>query len=146
MASVEELKDALKENLENRGVYKQLKAKIRSDIFKALSETEISTKPELSNENLVINELIREYLIFNGYRETLSVFLPESGQPQIRPFDRSFLAEHLNVVEGSNSQQLPLLYSLTAMAQSFREFRPAAKLLTQTASGAGTAQNHSRAV
>ena len=34
------------------------------------------TKPPVSNENLVINELIREYLIFNGYRETLSVFLP----------------------------------------------------------------------
>ncbi len=34
------------------------------------------SKPELSNENLVINELIREYLVFNGYRETASVFLP----------------------------------------------------------------------
>lgn len=47
-----------------------------------------------SNENLLINELIREYLIFNGYRETLSVFLPEAGQPAVRPFDRQFLVRH----------------------------------------------------
>ena len=33
-----------------------------------------------TNQNLLINELIREYLIFNGYRETLSIFLPgEAG-------------------------------------------------------------------
>lgn len=30
----------------------------------------------LSRDNLVINELIREYLLFNGYRNTLSVLLP----------------------------------------------------------------------
>eukprot|EP00967_Tisochrysis_lutea_P095676 scaffold139689_cov18-Tisochrysis_lutea.AAC.1 len=29
----------------------------------------------------------------NGYRESLSVFLPETGQPQLRPFDRSMMAE-----------------------------------------------------
>jgi hypothetical protein len=33
-------------------------------------------RPEPCNKNLIINELIREYLIFNGYRDTLSVFLP----------------------------------------------------------------------
>ena len=33
-------------------------------------------KPEPSHENLIINELIREYLVFNNLRETLSVFLP----------------------------------------------------------------------
>ena len=33
----------------------------------------------LSRDNLVINELFREYLMFNGYRTTLSVLLP--GEP-----------------------------------------------------------------
>lgn len=33
-------------------------------------------KPKLSNENLIINELIREYFEYNGYRHALSVFLP----------------------------------------------------------------------
>lgn len=39
-------------------------------------------KPKLSNENLIVNELIREYLEYNGYRHTLSVFLP--GKTHIR--------------------------------------------------------------
>lgn len=30
----------------------------------------------LSDENLIINELIREYLNFNQYQETLSVLVP----------------------------------------------------------------------
>lgn len=63
-------------------------------------------QPELSSENLIINELIREYLHYNGYRETLSVMLPEAGQPEVRPFDRSFLAQHLRMQDGANSQQL----------------------------------------
>lgn len=36
-------------------------------------------KPKLSNENLIINELIREYFEYNGYRHALSVFLPGTG-------------------------------------------------------------------
>merc|ERR1740130_1821613 len=33
---------------------------------------------------MMMNELIREYLEFNQYRHTLSVFLSESGQPAER--------------------------------------------------------------
>lgn len=37
----------------------------------------------LSRDNLVINELLREYLLFNGYRNTLSVLLPGTFKLQI---------------------------------------------------------------
>ena len=53
------------------------------------------------NENLIINELIREYLVFNGYRSTL-VMLPGS-QPDTPPFDRDFLARSW-VRENENSR------------------------------------------
>ncbi len=36
----------------------------------------LQTAPQLSNENLLINELIREYLVYNNYRASASVFLP----------------------------------------------------------------------
>ncbi|KAF5827697.1 hypothetical protein DUNSADRAFT_194 [Dunaliella salina] len=78
---------------------------------------QVHPKPPLSNENLLINELIREYMIYNGYRESLSVFVPETGQPQLRPFDRSMMAESLHINEGPNSRQLPLLYTLVKGAQ-----------------------------
>ena len=61
----------------------------------------------------MINELIREYLTFNGYQHTLAVFLPESGQPTNPPFERNYITRQLKLVEDRKSQELPLLYGLT---------------------------------
>eukprot|EP00898_Chlorokybus_atmophyticus_P004027 jgi/Chlat1/4625/Chrsp3S05588 len=130
MASVDDLRDALREALERRGVLGQLRAKIRAEATAALApdshhqqlQQEGSTRRGLSNENLIINELIREYLAYNRYRETLSVFLPESGQPEDPPFDRRFLARTIHASDYCNDEgdgldsqtPLPLLYSLLA--------------------------------
>jgi lisH domain-containing protein FOPNL len=61
MATLEELKNALRETLESRGIMNEMKAKMRSEIFQALDDTEVA-KPKLGKENMIINELIREYL------------------------------------------------------------------------------------
>ncbi|EFJ41306.1 flagellar/basal body specific protein, partial [Volvox carteri f. nagariensis] len=116
---------ALRENLDRSGKLRKLKAQMRADVFAALADQK--AMPQLSNENLIINELIREYLVYNKYRGTVAVFLPESGQPAVRPFDRAFLASHLNVPEGPNSAQLPLLYSLVELAAKGRTQPPQAK-------------------
>lgn len=63
---------AIKETLESRGVWAQLKAGIRAEVFGVLDNTG-EPRPPLSHENLLINELIREYLEFNKYRYTASV-------------------------------------------------------------------------
>jgi lisH domain-containing protein FOPNL len=60
MSNINELKDALKETLESRGKLNQIRALLRSDIFEAV-ETDDKPKPKLTDENLIINELIREY-------------------------------------------------------------------------------------
>ena len=85
------------------------------------------TAVPLSRDNLVINELIREYLLFNGYRNTLSVLLPgadlafsnclcstasclfiaaEARQPQTAPFDRTMLASMLGVNQDNNTDKV----------------------------------------
>eukprot|EP00878_Enallax_costatus_P029873 GHUV01032439.1.p1 GENE.GHUV01032439.1~~GHUV01032439.1.p1 ORF type:complete len:107 (+),score=24.98 GHUV01032439.1:584-904(+) len=106
MGSVAELRDAVKDTLDRKGIYKQLQAHMRSQVYKILLDAEEEPRPEPCNENLIVNELIREYLIYNGYKDTLSVFLPESGQPQTRPFDRDFLVQQLGVKETSTTQQV----------------------------------------
>ena len=78
MSAINELKEVLKETLEERGVLSQIKANIRAEIFNSLNQ-QSSNKPPLSNENMLINELIREYLIYNNYAYSLSVFLPETN-------------------------------------------------------------------
>mmetsp|Transcript_4493 Transcript_4493/g.6785 ORF Transcript_4493/g.6785 Transcript_4493/m.6785 type:complete len:136 (+) Transcript_4493:558-965(+) len=111
MASLEDLKNALKETLDSRGVLSEIKAKIRSEIFSALDDQEVA-RPKLTDENLIINELIREYLSYNNYHHAASVLLAETGQPSEPPFDRAYLARELRVAEDSKSRSVPLLYGL----------------------------------
>jgi len=111
MATLEDLKNVLKETLDKRGVLSQIKAKIRAEIFASL-EHESSGKPKLSQENLLINELIREYMQYNSYLHTLSVFTHESGQPTDPILDRDQMARELKVVEDSTTKSVPLLYAL----------------------------------
>lgn len=115
MASINELKEVLKETLEERGVLNEIRAKVRAEIFNSLNEQsrEKNQSKQPSNENLIINELIREYLLFNNYNNTLSVFLPEASQPIKPPFDRNYISKKLKVLEDRNTKELPLLYGLS---------------------------------
>ena len=110
MTTVEELKNALKETLEQKGVLNEIRAKMRQSIFEAI-ESDDKPQPKLSNENLIINALIKEYLDYNSYLHTSSVFQAESGQPKDK-LDRNFIASELNIVETNQSQKVPLLYSI----------------------------------
>eukprot|EP00958_Prasinococcus_capsulatus_P002847 scaffold246_cov414-Prasinococcus_capsulatus_cf.AAC.14 len=92
--------------------------------------------PTPSKENLLINELIREYFQYNAYREALSVMVPgscfggslaqgwclrssalyaEAGLPEESPFSRKCLADSLNVPDCSHDG-FPLLYHLVQYA------------------------------
>jgi lisH domain-containing protein FOPNL len=64
----------LKEALDNKGVTNEIKAKLRSEVFSILEDNSYE-KPRISQENLLINELIREYMDFNNYKYSKSVFL-----------------------------------------------------------------------
>lgn len=112
MASIDDLKNVLKETLDNRGALNQIRARIRAEVFSALDD-QTEPKPVLSNENMFINELIREYLEFNKYKYTSTVLTSESGQPK-DPIDREFLAAELNIKQSSKSKQLPILYGLVS--------------------------------
>ncbi|KAF1772170.1 G-protein beta WD-40 repeat [Phytophthora cactorum] len=118
------------------GLLDQIKARIRAEIFAALDDQDVP-KPKLSNENLIINELIREYFEYNGYRHALFGFLTRleafsldegracedaanSGQPAEKPFDRQFLSSELNVTEDPRFTHVPLLYSIAASLQQKR--------------------------
>lgn len=72
------------ERLENAGVLNELRARIRAELLSTMegkvtpslvivarvklrADLQESKPPPLCNENLLINELIREYLLFNRY-------------------------------------------------------------------------------
>ncbi|XP_069125023.1 centrosomal protein 20-like [Argopecten irradians] len=110
MTSTQELKDVIKETLENHGSLGQIKARIRAEVFNSLDDHG-EAKPPLSSENMIINELIREYLEFNKYKYSSSVLTAESGQPK-EPLNREFLARELNIRNDHTSSSIPMLYSI----------------------------------
>jgi lisH domain-containing protein FOPNL len=61
MSNINELKNALRESLEEKGVLGNVRALLREAIYDVI-ETDEKPKPRLSNENLLINELILEYM------------------------------------------------------------------------------------
>lgn len=111
MTDVNELKSAIKEILLSNGSLNKIRAEIREEIYKAIEE-DSNPKPKIPEENLLINELIREYFSYMGYNHANSVFLSESGHPEDSPIDRNFISKELNIYEDKNSKSLPLIYSL----------------------------------
>jgi hypothetical protein len=75
MASLEELKGAVKDALESRGVLDELRAAVRAEVFRTLNEGD-AAKPRPEGDTWLLNELVREYLTYHGLRHTLAVFLP----------------------------------------------------------------------
>lgn len=55
------------DTLERRGALSDIRAKIRAEVFNALDDRSL-VKPKPSNDTILINELIREYLEYNNYK------------------------------------------------------------------------------
>ncbi|KAL2642027.1 hypothetical protein R1flu_009614 [Riccia fluitans] len=106
------LATALKEKLERRGVLGGIKAKIRSELYGVIDHSEESGRREVSDQDYLIDDLVRDYLLYRRLNITLSVFTPESGQLET-PLDRSMLAKKLGIANtGAAFRKLPLLYTL----------------------------------
>lgn len=114
--TVAEFKSVIKRTLQECGALDRARGLIRAELYKAIRDETLTSPPHLSNENLMINELIREYLDFNGYRDTMSVMLPETGQPVVPAFSRSFLARRLHLPETPETRRVPLLYVMLELA------------------------------
>ena len=104
------LRDALRDALERRGKLGDMRAAIRKEVFCAMEDGSDAQHPT-PPENVVVNELIREYLAFNHYGSTLAVFAPEAGLAP-KPLPRSYVASQTHLHDAGGADALPLLYSL----------------------------------
>ena len=90
---------------------------VRSHIFQVLEGSEQKENGvKLSPDTCLLNELIREYLNFQGYTATNSVFGKEGSLAQ-DPLPRSFVEERFGLSSGEGASQLPILYSLLRRQQ-----------------------------
>lgn len=131
-----ELKSTLCSVLEKRGAMEKLRAQVRAELFAEIDTAPASPSllpPPPPRETILLNELFRDYLRFNGYEHTLSVFLAETAQPQEPGLDRAFLKRELGISEqpsakasgGGNSEEdeIPLCYALLASYDRVKEMQ-----------------------
>ncbi|KAJ3079646.1 hypothetical protein HDU79_008156 [Rhizoclosmatium sp. JEL0117] len=110
-ATFDDLKQALAQNLESRGILGSVKAKLRAEIFKSLNED--LEMPAHAFETDVMNELIVEYLEFHGFKNTCSVFNAEANiKKPLLPRSRSDICTDLHVDDRAFPADIPLLYPL----------------------------------
>nr|CCC94891.1 unnamed protein product [Trypanosoma congolense IL3000] len=113
------LKDAMREVLETKGVIDHVKAELRAAIFHSLQEVSTqqgdteSVRPPVPPENLLLNELIKDYMAFNGMEHSLSVFKAESGsgkESAAPAMPRAILASQMGLSGAPGN--IPLLYAM----------------------------------
>lgn len=116
MAEGQESRDSmqaiLRDALDSSGKLQPIKAQLRALVFQALDSSSPETKVRLPPppENILINELIREYLQFNGYESTASVLCTEAGLGDAVSAPRSVVATQLRM--HAAPKEVPLLYSI----------------------------------
>ena len=109
---MDDLTSVIQQTLENSGVLSNVRGRLRAEVFKALDDRSVE-RPKLPSDNLLINELIREYLLYNNHHHTLAVLMQETRQPQA-PLDRDFLSSELHLKLPDKGREVPLLYGVVS--------------------------------
>ncbi|KAK9173349.1 LIS1 homology motif containing protein [Cryptosporidium meleagridis] len=121
--SLEELRSAVKSELEKKGVLSEVRARLMAEILYSLTEENDENNDQenyISDENLILNSLIYDYLVYNGYQSTGKVLLKESKMRS----DSTERSEYGNgrqilsteelksILRVEEKNDLPILYSL----------------------------------
>ena len=99
----EDLKAAVRQALEKKGVVKDLKARLRAEIFHCLEDKGAAKLPEKPQDVYLATALVRDLLVALKLDNTLAVFCEEVGQPAEMRVDREFIGDELGFNVGSRS-------------------------------------------
>ena len=114
-SSIDDLRSALRESLQQRGVLGRVRAQLRSEIFHTIDAGADAPPPRAdpAASTLVVEELVREYLAFAGYGHALSVFEAESRSAERgASITRAQIQHELGVRQDAESAALPLVFGV----------------------------------
>ncbi|CAH1101319.1 unnamed protein product [Psylliodes chrysocephalus] len=118
-SSENDLLEAIKESLEKDGTLGRVNGEIRAAVMSILNRGfENCDPPQVPEETKLINELIREYLTWNGYLYTEQILSAESGQKNER-LSRDVLTTKFGVMDDAKTAKIPLLYYIVSAFQNF---------------------------
>ncbi|KAK5640911.1 hypothetical protein RI129_009458 [Pyrocoelia pectoralis] len=117
--SEEELFNAVKESLDKEGRLGTLKAELRAAVLSILHTRQPNKEDfgEVPEETRMINELLREYLIWNGYTHTEKHLSLESGAEKGIPSKENITSD-LGIIHRHSKSEVPLLYYIISAFQN----------------------------
>jgi len=123
MATERDLINAVRHSLEEDGALGRFKAEMRTEVMRLLDDSSKSNRNrnvERPRNVVLMNELIREYLDWMGYKYTSSVLISECDLSK-QPLDRSFLLQDLGVRDNETTKKIPLLFSLVETTKALND-------------------------
>jgi lisH domain-containing protein FOPNL len=123
-AAALDLKGAIINSLESKGVITEVKARIRAEIYQCFESQESgllerSPKP---HDLFIACELMRDLMVTLDYKNTMSVFSLESGQPPEMRVDREFILSELGMAS-NESPDFPILFLIIRFLKDLKENR-----------------------
>ncbi|KAK9883202.1 hypothetical protein WA026_001394 [Henosepilachna vigintioctopunctata] len=114
-----DLLEAVKTSMQNDGSLSKFKAELRAAVMTILNKNHVRNNEPLKvpEETKLINELIREYMIWNGYLYSDKVFTAECGHNK-ELVERDILTTKLGVMDDMKTSKLPLLYYIVSAFQN----------------------------
>ena len=109
---LDDLSRLITANLERKGVLREMKARLRAEVYHMLEDKSIPCPPKGDGPLFLAYELIRDFLQTFQLRNTVSVFSEESGQPIENRIDRHFIGEELGINFIDSGEEIPLLVVL----------------------------------
>ncbi|XP_031354842.1 lisH domain-containing protein FOPNL-like isoform X2 [Photinus pyralis] len=112
----------VKESLEKDGRLGRFKAQLCSSVMSIL-HTRQPTKEdfgEIPEETKIINELLREYLLWNGYVYSENFLSVESGADKDKQ-PKEKVAAKLGIIDVPRKSEIPLLYYIVSAFQNHDE-------------------------
>ncbi|XP_053977435.1 centrosomal protein 20 [Hylaeus anthracinus] len=114
MATEKDLINAVRESLKVNGELGRIKAAMCTQVIELLDGSNKGNKvklPKPYQDVILLNELIREYIDWMGYKYSSTVFTSECNLSKQAP-SKFLLAQSLRLQESDDSKDLPLLCSI----------------------------------
>ncbi|XP_076162794.1 centrosomal protein 20 [Ptiloglossa arizonensis] len=122
MTTEKDLINAVRDSLKVDGELGRIKAAMCSKVIKLLDSSNKDSKvkfPKPSQDIILINELIREYLDWMGYKYSSTVFAAECNLSKPPP-SKFLLAQSLRVKENDGTKNLALLCSIVETVKNLK--------------------------
>lgn len=122
-----ELKSAVRDALERKGVIKDIRGRLRASVFNCLEDKSTPSSANKSKDLYMSTELVRDFLVSMGLSSTLAVFCQELGETSEVHSDREFIAGELGFSISSQDEEvhgdsIPLLTLLLQQQTSIRQY------------------------